>query len=266
MDANLLAIFSLEGRGAVVIGAATGIGRETAVTFARAGARVTVADINRDQLDATVEAVRPWCAAVDAVVLDVRDREAVQALADRAAEAGSVDAWANVAGVISASHVADTTPEALARILDVNLKGTYWGCAAAARIMSAQGSGSIINVSSAGADTAPPGLSVYSMSKAAVNMLTRTLATEIGPSGVRVNAVAPGFVDTPMVSYRYVSADGQVDEALREEIFASRAAVTVINRIGQPIDIALAMLYLASDASSFVTGQILRPNGGMVMP
>lgn len=266
MSDNPLDAFSLAGRGAVVIGAATGIGRQAAITFAQAGARVTIADIDAVALDATADLVRPHCAAVDAVRLDVRDRAAVQALADRAAAAGTVDVWANVAGVISASNVADTTPDEFDRIVGVNMKGVYWGCAAAARIMTGQGSGSIINISSAGADSPGAGLSVYAMTKAAVNMLTRTLAHEVGPSGVRVNAVAPGFIDTPMVSYRFNTPNGDIDETRRDEVFAARAAVTVLKRIGQPIDIALAMLYLASDASSFMTGQIVRPNGGMAMP
>lgn len=266
MIENPLESFSLAGRGAVVIGAATGIGRQAAITFAQAGARLTIADIDDVALEETARCVREHDADVVAIRIDVRDREAVQQLGDRAAARGSVDVWANVAGVISASSVADTTSDEFDRIVGVNMKGVYWGCAAAARIMSAQGSGSIINISSTGADSPGAGLSVYAMTKAAVNMLTRTLAHEVGPSGVRVNAVAPGFVDTPMVAYRFNNADGTVDEARKQEIFAARAAVTVLKRIGQPIDIALAMLYLASDASAFMTGQILRPNGGMAMP
>lgn len=266
MTDNPMAAFSLAGRGAVVVGAGTGIGRQAAITFAQAGARVTVADIDPAALEETAQLVRSHCGTVDAVRIDVTDREAVQQLADRAAGRTGVDVWANVAGVISASNVADTTVQEFDRIVSVNMKGVYWGCASAARVMTAQGRGSIINISSTGADSPGPGLSVYAMTKAAVNMLTRTLAHEVGPSGVRVNAVAPGFIDTPMVAYRFATADGDVDEARKQEVFAARAAVTVLKRIGQPIDIALAMLYLASDASSFMTGQILRPNGGMAMP
>lgn len=266
MDSQLIAGFSLDGRGAVVVGAASGIGRQAAITFAQAGARLTIADIDPAGLDDTAALVRPWCADVAAVCIDVRDRAAVQALGDAAALRHGVDVWANAAGVISASTVAETTPDEFDRIVGVNLKGVYWGCAAASRIMTAQRRGSIINISSAGADVASAGLSVYAMTKAAVNMLTRSLAHEVGPSGVRANAVAPGFIDTPMVSYRFSTATGEIDEARRRAVFAARADATVLKRIGQPIDIALAMLYLASDASGFMTGQVLRPNGGMAMP
>jgi 3-oxoacyl-[acyl-carrier protein] reductase len=266
MDQDLSKQFSLDGRGAVVIGAGTGIGRQAAVTFAQAGAKLTIADIDPIALDATAELARPWCAAIETVQLDVRDREAVRAVGKVALSQGAVDVWANVAGVISASLVVDTQPEEFDRIVGVNMKGVYWGCATAAALMCEAGRGSIINISSAGADNPGPGLSVYAMTKAAVNMLTRTLAHEVGGSGVRVNAVAPGFVDTPMVTYRFSTPNGAIDPVRKEEIFAMRAAASVLKRIGQPIDIALAMLYLASDASSFMTGQVLRPNGGMAMP
>ncbi|MDB5444873.1 MAG: dehydrogenase, short-chain alcohol dehydrogenase like [Phenylobacterium sp.] len=266
MDEALLRQFSLQGRHAVVVGAASGIGRQAAITFAAAGARLTLADRDEAGLAATAQAISNPSGEVTLVPLDVRDRDAVLALGDRAAAGGAVDVWANVAGVISASSIVETAPEELDRIVDVNLKGVFWGCAAAARIMTAQGHGSIINISSAGADSPSPGLSVYAMTKAAVNMLTRTLAHEVGSAGVRANAVAPGYIDTPMVAYRYRDAEGRIDTARRDKVFAARAQATVLKRIGQPLDVALAMLYLASDASSFMTGQVLRPNGGMVMP
>ena len=110
------------------------------------------------------------------------------------------------------------------------------------------------------------GLSAYTMSKAAVNMLTRTLAVEAGPAGVRVNAVAPGFIDTPMVEYRFRTPTGEVDAAAKERRFSEVSTMIPLARVGQPIDIAMTMLYLASDASNFVTGQVIRPNGGMIMP
>jgi 3-oxoacyl-[acyl-carrier protein] reductase len=112
---------------------------------------------------------------------------------------------------------------------------------------------------------AVPRLSVYGMTKAGVIHLTKTAAAEFGPDGVRVNAVAPGFVATPMVAASYTGPDGEPDPAARDELFSNRAPIAALGVIGTTRDMALAMLYLASDASSFMTGQTLRPNGGTTM-
>lgn len=266
MSANPIEAFSLAGRRAVLVGAGSGIGREAARTFAAAGAHVTIADCNAAGLDETADLIRSEAGSVDSLVLDVRNRDEVEALARRAAAGGRIDVWGNLAGVISLGQVTEMDPVELDRIIDVNLKGTYWGCAAAARVMVPQGKGSIINISSAGADAAHEGLSVYSLTKAAVNMLTRTLATEVAGHGVRVNAIAPGFIDTPMIDYRYRKSDGSLDQEVKQSLFEQRRLNTPLKVVGQPRDIALAMVYLASDASSFMTGQVIRPNGGIVMP
>jgi 3-oxoacyl-[acyl-carrier protein] reductase len=194
-------------------------------------------------------------------------RDQVGALADQALRSlGRLDIWVNAAAVLAETPVLETDEADLDRICAVNLKGVYWGCAAAGRAMRAGGGGSIVNVSSGGADSPAPGVAVYSMTKAAVNMLTRTAAVELGPFGVRVNAIAPGWVDTPMGVQRYRDASGKVDPATRESIVRQRAQISPLGLTGTPRDIALAMLYLASDASRFVTGQVLRPNGGVAMP
>jgi 3-oxoacyl-[acyl-carrier protein] reductase len=121
-------------------------------------------------------------------------------------------------------------------------------------------------MASAAIDTPSPGLAGYGMAKAAVVQLTRVLATEMGPLGVRANAVAPGFVETAMTSRRYTTSDGAVDEAHRRAVLDAVARSTPLRTVGRPEDIAHAVLYLASDASRFVTGQIVRPNGGVAMP
>ncbi|MFC5751418.1 SDR family NAD(P)-dependent oxidoreductase [Actinomadura rugatobispora] len=266
MHQDLERAFELTGRTAVVTGAASGIGRQTAITFAQAGADVVLADVTEAGLDETAAAVRDLGRAATAVPTDVTDRAAVDRLAQAALDAhGRIDAWANVAGVIRYGTVVDTSEEELDLVLGVNLKGTYWGCAAAARAMIPRGSGSIINVASAGMDSAPPRLSCYAMSKSAVATLTRTLAAEVGPHGVRANTVAPGWVPTGMTAPYWTNPDGSVDEARREETYAQRASHTPLKRNGEPADIAWAMLYLAADASRFVTGQVLRPNGGVAM-
>jgi 3-oxoacyl-[acyl-carrier protein] reductase len=131
--------------------------------------------------------------------------------------------------------------------------------------MAAQGRGSIINASSAAADTPSPDVVSYALCKAAVVQMTRSLAVEIGKAGVRVNAVAPGFVLTGMTSRYFVRPDGSVDDEMREAVLAPMRRHTPLRTIGEPEDIAAAVLYLASDASRFMTGQVMRPNGGVAM-
>jgi 3-oxoacyl-[acyl-carrier protein] reductase len=259
--------FGLSGRVAVVTGAASGIGRQTAVTFAQAGADVVVADVAEQELGRTAEQIRALGRTATVVPTDVSERKAVDALARAALDAhGQIDVWANVAGVIRYGNVVDVPEEDLDLILSVNVKGVYWGCAAAARAMVERGTGSIVNVASGAIDVAAPSISGYAMSKAAIAQLTRTLAVEVGPQGVRVNAIAPGWVPTGMTAVHWTDADGTVDETRRDQVFASRAAQAPLGTVGQPEDMAWAMLYLAADASRFMTGQVLRPNGGVAMP
>jgi 3-oxoacyl-[acyl-carrier protein] reductase len=262
----LEAAFTLDGRVAVVTGAASGLGRQAAITFAQAGASVVLADRDEAGLAATAARVEEVAGAAPlTVVTDVSVKAEVDSLADAAvARHAGLDVWANVAGVISGSMLAEATVEHVESIVRVNQLGTYWGIAAAARAMARSG-GSIINIASAGGDMPAPGISVYGMTKAAVMHLTTTAATELGPQGVRVNAIAPGFIDTPMVARNWTRADGSVDEAARESMLALRARQSPLGITGVPTDITYAMLYLAADASRFVTGQVLRPNGGVVM-
>lgn len=259
--------FNLAGRVAVVTGAASGIGRQAAIVLAQAGAQIVLADVDAAGLAETEARIASFGGEGTGRRCDVSKRDDVEALAGfTLAEKGQIDIWANIAGVISAQPIVNVAEAEIDRQIGVNLKGTYWGCAAAARAMTARGSGSIINISSAGADVPAPGLSVYAMTKAAVSMLTRTLAHEVGPHGVRANAIAPGFIETPMVAYRWTMDDGGIDEAKRAEILKHRAGTSVLGLTGEPSDIGFAILYLASDAGRFVTGQVLRPNGGAAMP
>jgi 3-oxoacyl-[acyl-carrier protein] reductase len=267
MDADLVQTFALAGRSAAVTGAASGIGRETAIVLARAGARVTVCDVDVAGLAETASLVEAGGGEVLARRVDVANRAQVDALAAEAAERwGSLDVWANVAGVIVRKPMLDVEEEDLDRLVAINLKGVYWGMVAAGRVMKAGGSGSIINMSSGGGESAVPGLSLYSMTKAGVNMLTRSAAKELGPLGIRVNAVSPGWVDTPMGLHSFHDERGDVSAERYREALASRASASPLGLTGTPHDIALAVLFLASDASKFTTGQILRPNGGVAMP
>ena len=259
---DVVAAFSLEDRTAVVTGAASGIGRETAVIFAKAGAKVVLADVAADGLEAVAEHV------TDAVVVptDVSDRSAVDDLARAALRStGRIDVWANIAGIIRSSSITETTEEDLDAVFAVNLKGVFWGTAAAGRVMSAAQRGAIVNVASSGGETGVPTLSAYGMAKAGVIQLTRVAAAELGPRGIRANVVSPGYVETPMTQRTWVGPDGAIDQQMRAETIAAIGARSPLGVIGETRDIAWSMLFLASDASRFITGQVLRPNGGIHM-
>jgi 3-oxoacyl-[acyl-carrier protein] reductase len=173
----------------------------------------------------------------------------------------------NIAGIIGPPlEVTEVTEDELERVMAVNLKGVVWGCQAAARVMVEQGRGSIINMSSGAIDVPAPGLITYALAKAGVAQLTKTLALEVAPRGVRVNAIAPGLVVTGMTSRHWVRPDGSIDERAREAALAPMRQRSPMGLLGEPDDIAYAVLYLASDAAKFMTGQIVRPNGGVAMP
>ncbi|MEU9109389.1 SDR family NAD(P)-dependent oxidoreductase [Streptomyces xanthophaeus] len=248
--------YDLTGRTALVTGAASGIGRATAVLLAEAGAAVHCADRDEKGLARTAELVAEAGGAATLHPLDVTDRGALRAAV---AAAGPLDIAAAVAGVMHTSSVLETADEDLDRVLDINFKGVLRTCQEAARSMIAAGRpGSIVTMASGAVDAAQAGLLCYSAAKAAVVQLTKTLATEAGPHGIRVNAVAPGWIRTPMT--------GRHGAEVQERTEAMMVRMSPLGRVGEPEDIARAVLYLASDASSFMTGQILRPNGGVSMP
>lgn len=248
--------YELTGRTALITGAASGIGRATAALLAEAGATVHCADRDAHGLQETVELIAKAGGRATAHPLDVTDRAAIRAAI---AQAGPLDITAAIAGIMHSSSVLETSDEDLDRVLDINFKGVLRTCQEAARAMIAAGRpGSIITMASGAVDAAQPGLLCYSASKAAVVQLTKTLATEAGPHGIRVNAVAPGWIRTPMT--------GRHSPEVQEQTEAMMTRMSPLRRVGEPEDIAQAVLYLASDASSFMTGQILRPNGGVAMP
>jgi 3-oxoacyl-[acyl-carrier protein] reductase len=235
--------------------------------MAEAGATVVCADRDEDGATLTAEHITGAGGRADVVSLDVTDHEQVEALVHVAVDRhGRLDVMANVAGIIHTASVLETEEADLDRVLAVNLKGVFFGCQSAGRIMAAQGSGSIVNMASAAIDQPSPGLVSYGMAKAALVQLTKVLATEIGPSGVRVNAVAPGYIVTGMTNRAWVDEDGTEDEEAKAAVFSRMSRGTPLRTVGEPDDIAYAVLYLASDASKFMTGQILRPNGGVAMP
>lgn len=267
MTAEVAAAFSLAGRTAVVTGAAMGIGRQTAITYAEAGATVVLADRDEAKLDETRALIdKIEGAKAITVPTDVSVKTEVDDLARAAIKGtGRIDVWANVAGIYRRSSVVETTEELLDEVLGVNLKGVFWGCAAAGRVMSAAKRGAIVNVASAGGEMPAPMLSCYGIAKAGVIQLTRTVAAELGPLGVRANTVAPGFIETPMTQSLWTGDDGSVDDSLRTELLGARAGQSPLGVTGEPEDIAYSMLFLACDASKFMTGQVVRPNGGVYM-
>ncbi|MEU5436710.1 SDR family oxidoreductase [Streptomyces sp. NPDC020719] len=251
-----LSAYDLTDRTAFVTGAAGGIGRASAVLLAEAGAVVHCADRDERGLRETQELIAKAGGTAYTHTLDVTDRPRLRAAVRGA---GRVDILAAIAGIMHFGPVLDTDDADLDRVLAVNFKGVLYACQEAARVMIENGTpGSIVTMASGAVDSASAGLLCYSASKAAVVQLTKTLATELGPHSIRVNAVAPGWVRTPMTERH--------EDDQQQRIESTMVRLSPLGRVGAPEDIAHAVLHLASDASSFTTGQILRPNGGVAMP
>jgi 3-oxoacyl-[acyl-carrier protein] reductase len=260
------AAYDLTGTVAVVTGAASGIGAASARLLADAGAYVICADRDRDGAERTVKELEGGNGEV--LVLDVANESAVdEAATTIVQQRGRLDIWCNSAGIIETRPIAEMDDAAFRRIFDVNFIGTLHGCRAALRVMTESGNGgSIVNLSSAAIDTPAAGIAAYAVSKAAVAQLTKTLAVEAGPAKIRVNAIAPGFVISAMTSRHFIRPDGSIDDAARDQVVKVNSAMSPLGVVGEPDDIAQAVLYLSAPAAKFVTGQILRPNGGVAMP
>jgi len=259
--------FDLSGRTAVIAGASSDIGVAIAHRLAAAGANVALGDIDEPRMEATEATLAKGETGVLSLRTDVTRRADLEALVQHAVQAfGRIDVMANLAGTIHDALVVDTEEADLDRVLAVNLKGVYFGCQAAVSAMGDQGSGSIVNMASIAGFTAFPKLSCYSISKAGIVALTKVLATEVGPRGIRVNAVAAGFVEGGMTTRHARRPDGTIDDEKMEAERARWRRRSPLRMTGQPEDIANAALFLASDASRYITGQVLHPNGGTYMP
>lgn len=253
--------WGLEGKVVLVTGAAAGIGAEIARHFTDAGARVFGADRQWPETD------DDGSDSVARVTLDVRDRDAVQAAVNGvAAEGGGLDVLVNNAGTMRArDSIFDYDQDDWSTILEVNASGLFFCIQAAARIMSEQGrGGAIVNLASTagrnGKTLSPP----YAASKAAVINITRSSALMLAAAGIRVNAVAPGIIDTDF-NRRLGEQFGPRDGLSPEEYVARRAAIVPLGRIGTPTDVARVVCFLASPAADYVTGQTLNVDGGIVL-
>ena len=229
---------------AVVTGAGRGLGRAVAVRLADDGYDVVAVDID----DESAAATAAMCGG-RAEQCDVSDQSAV---ADLAARTGPVTTLVNNAGVWSYGPLLAAREDDIARVISVNLLGTLHCCRAFGPAMAAAGQGVIVNLSSLAAAMAATGVEIYPVTKGAVEMLTRQLALELGPSGVRVNAVGPGNMLT----------EGSAP-AYEGDRLAARAATVPLRRIGTPEDIANAVAFLVSDQASYISGQVIYVDGGV---
>jgi NAD(P)-dependent dehydrogenase (short-subunit alcohol dehydrogenase family) len=239
----------------MLTGAGGRLGRPCALAFAREGARLLVTDLAADRLAETARCLGEAGAAVAAVPADVSRREEVERVVAEGTRAlGPVDVLVNFHGDVPTSYLLDASVEEWDRTFAVNVRGTMLACQAVARQMvERRARGSIVNISSGAATSARAGGAHYCGSKAAVNMLTEVLAIELGPHGIRVNAVAPGLV-MDAVLHR---GDPVPHPYVRDML-----AATPLGRTGAPEDIAGAVLYLASDRAGWVTGEVFYVTGG----
>ena len=244
----------LKGKTAVVTGGSRGIGLAIVKRFLEEGANVALCGSREETAQKALDGILAENpdAPVMAIWPTVSDEAELEAAFRQVAERfGGLDIVCNNAGISQSTSLDDYTPEEFDKIIDINVKGVLNGCQAASRVLGE--GGVIINTSSMVSKMGQPSGVAYPMSKFAVNGITISLARELGPRGIRVNAVAPGVTATDMVA------------SLPEEMIAPIAAAIPLKRVGQPEDVANAFVYLASDLASYVTGEVLAVDGGMTV-
>lgn len=244
----------LKGKTAIVTGRTRGIGLAIVKKYLENGANVALAGSRKESVDKALQQLSGYEGRVIGIWPDLCDPEAVaKAFAEVKERFGKVDILANNAGISSRTSLYDYTLDEFSKIMDLNVKAVFVCSQAAARIMKEQGGGVIINTSSMVGEYGQPSGCGYPTSKFAVNGLTRSLARELAKDQIRVNAVSPGVTRTDMVA------------ALPQELVDRISAGIPLGRVGEPVDIANAYLYLASDSASYVTGVILRVDGAAMV-
>ncbi|MEM0329738.1 MAG: 3-oxoacyl-ACP reductase family protein [Nitrososphaerota archaeon] len=250
----------LKGRVAIVTGSSRGIGKAIALEFAKEGARVCVNYVaSEDKARAVLEEIRAYGSEAIIIKADISKPDDARKLIEAAVNAfGTIDILVNNAAIIYYGSIMDMKDEEFDKMIDVNVKGTIYCCREAVKYMMMKRYGKIINIASTAAiGTASHGTTLYALTKAAIIALTKRLAFELGEYGINVNAIAPSFVPTDMF------VQGKSEEELKE-ILEKRKATISLRRIASPEDIARVAVFLASDESSYITGQVIVVDGGRV--
>jgi len=247
--------FDLTGQVALITGASRGIGRAIALALAEAGADVALAARSVEALAAVASEAEKVGRRALVLPTDVTDVAQIQAMVDRTvADLGRIDILVNAAGVASRKPTVELTEADYDRVYNANIKSVTFACAAAGKYFLAQGSGKVINIGSLTTQLGLPGRALYGSTKGAVGQLTRSLAVEWGARGIRVNAIAPGWIDTDLSRAVLQLPDFR----------AAVVARTPLGRVGDPEDLGGAAVFLASSASDFITGQVLFVDGGYI--
>jgi NAD(P)-dependent dehydrogenase (short-subunit alcohol dehydrogenase family) len=245
-------LFDLTGRTAAVIGGASGIGEAVALGCARHGARVICLDVNESTAREVAARARSEGCSCEAGALDIRDAAAVDAAFDRIAGEHGLDIVICTPSINVRKPILKYADDEIARVIDLNVKGNFNVLRSAGRVMTPRKKGSIILFSSIRSQVVEPGQSVYAATKAAVVQMVKTAAAEFGPHGVRVNAIGPGVIETPL------TAPIKANKAW----YDAYAAKSVFNRWGRADEMVGPTVFLASDAASYVTGTVLFADGG----
>ncbi|KPV60125.1 3-oxoacyl-ACP synthase [Paenibacillus sp. A3] len=244
----------LQGKTTLITGGAAGIGRETAALFTQEGARVIIADYNKQQGEEAIQALLQKGADAHFIEVDVSDSGSVTKMAAEVlARYGAIDVLINNAGITQDRTLAKMTEEEWHRVIQVNLNGVFYCTKALIHSMIERGSGKIISTASIVGVHGNIGQTNYAATKAGIIGMTKTWAKELGPKGIQANAVAPGFIETGMVA------------KMPEKVVQQMLEKIPLRRLGRPMDVANAYLFLASSESDYVNGTVLEVNGGLVI-